>query len=103
MTKKSPTGSPPGTERRESGVLARPGPSKAPMSGSKRAKPDPKLPPQPDAALAMRRLRRQLAEALAKIEQLQACAETDFLLGVLNRRGFERELDRAVAYITRYR
>jgi diguanylate cyclase (GGDEF)-like protein len=74
-----------------------------PMPGSKRAKPDPKLPLQPDAALAMRRLRRQLAEALATIGQLQACAETDVLLGVLNRRGFERELGRAVAYITRYR
>jgi len=103
MTKKSPTGSPPGSERRESGVLARPGSGKASVSGSKRAKLDPKLPPQPDAALAMRRLRRQLAEALAKIEHLQASAETDFLLGVLNRRGFERELGRAVAYITRYR
>ena len=83
--------------------MARPGSSKTPVSGPKRAKPDPKLAQQPDAALAMRRLRRQLAEALAKIEQLQACAETDTLLGVLNRRGFERELGRAVAYITRYR
>jgi diguanylate cyclase (GGDEF)-like protein len=69
----------------------------------KRAKADPKMAAQPDAALAIRRLRRQLAEALAKIEDLQACADTDFLLGVLNRRGFERELGRAVAYIRRYR
>jgi diguanylate cyclase (GGDEF)-like protein len=53
--------------------------------------------------LAIRRLRRQLAEALAKIEHLQARADTDFLLGVLNRRGFERELSRAIAYIGRYR
>jgi diguanylate cyclase (GGDEF)-like protein len=73
------------------------------IPGSKRAKADPKLLAQPDAALAIRRLRRQLAEALAKIEDLQACADTDFLLGVLNRRGFERELIRAVAYIRRYR
>jgi diguanylate cyclase (GGDEF)-like protein len=73
------------------------------IPGSKRAKADPKLVAQPDAALAIRRLRRQLAEALAKIEDLQACADTDFLLGVLNRRGFERELIRAVAYIRRYR
>src|SRR3954452_10246723 len=103
MTKKSPTGSPSRPERREAGSLARPGSSKTPLSGSKRAKPDPKLPVQPDAALAMRRLRRQLADALAKIEHLQASAETDVLLGVLNRRGFERELGRALAYITRYR
>jgi diguanylate cyclase (GGDEF)-like protein len=33
---------------------------------------------------------------------LQASAETDFLLGILNRRGFERELTRAIAYIKRY-
>jgi diguanylate cyclase (GGDEF)-like protein len=27
----------------------------------------------------------------------------DFLLGILNRRGFERELNRSIAYIRRYR
>jgi diguanylate cyclase (GGDEF)-like protein len=53
--------------------------------------------------LAIRRLRRQLAEAMAKIDDLQACADTDFLLDVLNRRGFEREFGRAIAYIGRYR
>ena len=68
-----------------------------------RAKAAPKLPARPDAAVAIRRLRRQLAEALAKIEALQIHADTDFLLGVLNRRGFERELGRAMAYIGRYR
>jgi diguanylate cyclase (GGDEF)-like protein len=68
-----------------------------------RAKADPKLPARPDAALAIRRLRRQLAEALVKIEELEIHADTDFLLGVLNRRGFERELGRAMAYIRRYR
>jgi len=51
----------------------------------------------------IRRLRMELARALARIEQLQASADTDFLLDVPNRRGFERELDRAVAYIKRYR
>jgi diguanylate cyclase (GGDEF)-like protein len=50
----------------------------------------------------IRRLRRELAEARKQIEQLQASAETDFLLGVFNRRGFERELERAIAYIKRY-
>src|SRR6202035_6171003 len=29
-------------------------------------------------------------------------AETDFLLGIPNRRGFERELGRAISYIQRY-
>jgi diguanylate cyclase (GGDEF)-like protein len=50
----------------------------------------------------IRRLRSELAGALELVEQLQASAETDFLLGILNRRGFERELTRAIAYIKRY-
>jgi diguanylate cyclase (GGDEF)-like protein len=33
---------------------------------------------------------------------LRASAETDFLLDILNRRGFARELTRAVAFIARY-
>jgi diguanylate cyclase (GGDEF)-like protein len=36
------------------------------------------------------------------IEQLQMSADTDFLLDIPNRRGFERELKRAVSYIKRY-
>jgi len=50
----------------------------------------------------IRQLRRALSRALELIQQLQASAETDFLLGTLNRRGFERELTRAIAYIKRY-
>lgn len=55
-----------------------------------------------DAKAAIRRLRAQLAQAQARIGQLEASADTDFLLGILNRRGFERELHRSVAYIKRY-
>jgi diguanylate cyclase (GGDEF)-like protein len=55
------------------------------------------------AKTTIRRLRGELARALRKIEQLQASADTDFLLGIPNRRGFERELGRALAYIKRYR
>jgi diguanylate cyclase (GGDEF)-like protein len=51
---------------------------------------------------AIRRLRAELAKALALVEQLQASADMDFLLGILNRRGFERELNRSIAYIRRY-
>jgi len=51
----------------------------------------------------IRRLRRELAAALKRIEELQASANTDFLLGISNRRGFEHELGRAIAYIQRYR
>jgi diguanylate cyclase (GGDEF)-like protein len=102
MAKKSTT-YPPGEGR----ALSRPRQGKGAMPEPQRikarAKADPKPPVRHDAALAIRRLRRQLAEALAKIEALQIHADTDFLLGVPNRRGFERELGRAMAYIGRYR
>ena len=39
---------------------------------------------------------------MARIEELKASADTDFLLDILNRRGFERELARAIAFIKRY-
>jgi len=55
-----------------------------------------------EAKSALRRLRQELAKARAEIEQLKATAETDFLLDILNRRGFERELARSIAFIKRY-
>ena len=55
-----------------------------------------------DDKSTIRRLRAQLARAEARIEELQASAETDFLLDIPNRRGFERELIRAIAFIKRY-
>ncbi len=58
--------------------------------------------PPNDSKLAVRRLRMQLARALIRIEELQASADIDFLLDIPNRRGFERELLRAIAYIKRY-
>jgi diguanylate cyclase (GGDEF)-like protein len=57
----------------------------------------------PDAQAKIRRLKAQLAAALSEIDALRASADTDFLLGIANRRGFERELQRALAYIKRYR
>jgi diguanylate cyclase (GGDEF)-like protein len=54
------------------------------------------------ARAAIRNLQAELAEARARIDELQAWADTDFLLDILNRRGFERELARALAYIRRY-
>ncbi|MFL6814692.1 MAG: GGDEF domain-containing protein [Bradyrhizobium sp.] len=55
-----------------------------------------------EAKSAVRRLRTELARALARIEELQASADTDFLLDIPNRRGFERELHRSIAFIKRY-
>ena len=55
-----------------------------------------------DPKSTIRRLKSQLARAQARIEELQASADTDFLLDIPNRRGFERELQRAIAFIKRY-
>ena len=55
-----------------------------------------------DSRPTVRRLRGELAKALARIEELKASVDTDFLLDILNRRGFERELNRSIAFIKRY-
>jgi diguanylate cyclase (GGDEF)-like protein len=69
--------------------------------GKARAKsPSPASPADPK--LTIRRLRSQLAKAQSRIAELEASADQDFLLDIPNRRGFERELNRAVAYIKRY-
>jgi diguanylate cyclase (GGDEF)-like protein len=81
-------------KRRKNGVAARA--RTAPASARR---------PQPvadGAKQTIRRLKAQLTEALKRIEALQASADTDFLLDILNRRGFERELNRSIAYIKRY-
>lgn len=54
------------------------------------------------AARTIRALKTRLAAAQARIDELQAWADTDFLLNIHNRRGFERELARSIAYIKRY-
>ncbi len=46
---------------------------------------------------------RRLARARRHIARLEAHADTDFLLDIPNRRGFERELNRSIAYVKRYR
>lgn len=51
----------------------------------------------------IRGLRAELKQALRRVAELEAAADTDFLLEIPNRRGFERELTRAVAYMKRYR
>jgi diguanylate cyclase (GGDEF)-like protein len=48
------------------------------------------------------RLRTELAAARARMTELEAKADVDPLLDIFNRRGFARELDRALAYVRRY-
>ncbi|MCX7297413.1 MAG: GGDEF domain-containing protein, partial [Hyphomicrobiales bacterium] len=48
------------------------------------------------------RLRAALRAAECKIAELEARADVDPLLDILNRRGFERELARSLAYVRRY-
>jgi diguanylate cyclase (GGDEF)-like protein len=47
-------------------------------------------------------LRSELAAARAKVAELEVRADVDPLLDILNRRGFERELKRSLAYVRRY-
>ena len=80
--------------------------SRATRAGAKRAKRRAATsglsPVSNDPKRTIRRLRTHLAQALARIEELETSADTDFLLDIPNRRGFERELDRSIAYIKRY-
>ena len=103
MKKKTKATAPGTAKRRKSGVAER----KSAPQGARRVKPAstsaPRLAVAPNGAkLTIRRLKVQLARALARIDELEASADTDFLLDIPNRRGFERELSRAVAYIKRY-
>lgn len=49
-----------------------------------------------------KQLRRMLSQAHAKIAKLECMADEDPLVAVLNRRAFERELNRTLSYIGRY-
>ena len=98
MKKKTKATAPGGAKRRKNVMAERKAaPQRATLA------PSPRLSVRPnEARLAIRRLRTQLAQALARIEELRASADTDFLLDIPNRRGFERELNRSIAYIKRY-
>jgi diguanylate cyclase (GGDEF)-like protein len=91
------------SKRRKSGVAAR----NAAPPRVRRRKAQPASPSglsiaSSDARSTVRRLRAELAQAQKRIDELQAHADTDFLLDIRNRRGFERELNRSIAYIKRY-
>ncbi len=82
----------------------------------KRARPDPRVEPQPKRgrpagaagsdvarfASEVARLEAELDGLRGRLRDLEASAERDPLTEVLNRRGFERELARAIAYLSRY-
>jgi len=53
-------------------------------------------------AAEVARLESELAVMRARVTELEAHAESDALTGVMNRRGFERELKRAASYVQRY-
>ena len=63
-------------------------------------------PPTGQAALLLaeiERLKSDIARAQRTIADLEARADVDPLLDILNRRGFERELKRSLAYLQRYK
>lgn len=99
----------PVAKKRPGGTAARgksPG-KPAAKSGPKTTPVKPKRKPVAAPLAKVRRqvsvLKAELAAAQARIDELQAWADTDFLLNIYNRRGFERELDRSIAYMRRYR
>jgi diguanylate cyclase (GGDEF)-like protein len=97
MKKKTRATGPKAAKRRKTVMAGR---KAAPQRPSAAA---PRMPVAPNGAKpTIRRLRTRLAQALARIDELQAHADTDFLLDIPNRRGFERELNRSIAYIKRY-
>ena len=55
-----------------------------------------------DAAAIIASLTRRLVRAQRRIAVLEAHADADPLLEIPNRRGFERELKRSIAYVKRY-
>jgi diguanylate cyclase (GGDEF)-like protein len=61
-------------------------------------------PSSPTAQLhaEIQRLKNDLIAAEWKIAELESLADIDSLLGLVNRRGFERELTRSLAYVKRY-
>jgi diguanylate cyclase (GGDEF)-like protein len=100
-----------GAARSQRGTVAvRPRPTKPPRARADQERPE--EPPKPLKARArsapmrlaaeVERLAAQLEQSHARIAELEAKVDVDPLTGLLNRRGFERELARSIAYVKRY-
>jgi diguanylate cyclase (GGDEF)-like protein len=70
--------------------------------GLPQARVDEEYPPAASLLAENERLKREIAIARARIGELEARADIDPLLDILNRRGFERELKRSLAHVKRY-
>ena len=70
--------------------------------GLPQARVEDEFPPPASLLAENERLKRELAVARARIGELEARADIDPLLDILNRRGFERELARSLAHVKRY-
>jgi diguanylate cyclase (GGDEF)-like protein len=94
---------------RKPGQSQRPQPTALRAPAGKHASVDePKVSRPPSRAVAMRlaaevdALAAQLQDSRARIAELETRVAIDPLTDVLNRRGFERELKRSLAYVKRY-
>jgi len=76
--------------------------TKRPARKSRPRKSRPGKAPSIASSPLVERLRARLAEARRQIADLKQHADTDVLLDIQNRRGFERELRRSLAYVKRY-
>jgi diguanylate cyclase (GGDEF)-like protein len=66
------------------------------------ARGQPAVAPAAPLLAEIERLKADLIQAEWKIAELEARADVDPLLEILNRRGFERELARSISYVKRY-
>jgi diguanylate cyclase (GGDEF)-like protein len=96
MKKRTRTAASGSAKRRDGIKVGRKAATQRPSPASRR------LATSDDSKAEIRRLKSKLAQAMVRIEELRASADTDFLLDIPNRRGFERELNRAISYIKRY-
>ncbi len=94
--------------RRKTNV-ARPKPPAGAHNRRQRADAEQWKPPRTPSRTLVRRLAAevdalaaQLEESRARILDLEARVDVDWLTGALNRRGFERALNRSIAYVKRY-